>query len=86
VNIISALLPYCNAMFVDNECNGFLKEKPLADEIRYGTKVFSYKSRKQFLEYLDKIKSTASRTHLEKVKEVYGDDWMQPYTDIYKPK
>ena len=38
--IVSSLLPYCDAMFIDNECRSYLQEHPLYDEIDYGTAVF----------------------------------------------
>jgi|RhiMethySRZTD1v2_1073278.scaffolds.fasta_scaffold126990_3 hypothetical protein len=43
-------------MFIDNEDRGYLVEKPLCDEIEFQTKLFSYKTKESFLEYLDEIK------------------------------
>lgn len=84
VQIISTLLPYCDAVFIDNECRGFLAERPLCDEINYGTKVFSLTNKDEFLRYLDDIKSAAPKEHLNKVEEVYGPDWGKPFWGIYK--
>ncbi|GAH17703.1 unnamed protein product, partial [marine sediment metagenome] len=41
ISIISGLLPYCDAMFIDNTCYNYLNERPLVEEINYDTKVFS---------------------------------------------
>ena len=84
VQIISTLLPYCDAMFIDKECRNFLMERPLCDEIDYGTRMFSLGNRNEFINYLDNIKSEASKKHLRKVMEVYGPDWMKPFWEIYK--
>jgi len=86
IEMISTLLPYCDAMFVDNECRSLLMEKPLCDEIDYGTRVFSLSCKEEFLKYLDSIRESASREHLNRIKEVYGNDWDKAYTTIYRDK
>jgi hypothetical protein len=35
------------------------------------------------MEYLDSIENAASEAHLKKVKEVYGEDWPKPFTEMY---
>lgn len=84
IKIISTLLPYCDAMFIDNKCHAYLKEKPLCDEINYGTIVFSQNSKEEFLEYLSELEKNASKEHLDKVYEVYGKDWQKPYKTLYQ--
>jgi len=85
VDTISALLLYCDAMFVDNEMYQFLHEEPIRNEIKkYKTSVFCLKVRDGFLQYLDQIKASAPRRHLQKVEEVYGEDWGRPFTELYK--
>jgi hypothetical protein len=84
VKILSTLLPYCDAMFIDNECRGFLSEKPLCDEINYGTRIYSYATREDFLKYLDGTRFKASKELLEKVEEVYGPAWGKPFTELYR--
>lgn len=36
------------------------------------------------MSYLDEIERAAAPGHFEKVKEVYGDTWPQPYDTLYK--
>jgi len=84
VEVISTLLPYCDAMFIDKECRSLLLEKPLCDNITYGTKIFSPKNKGEFLAYLDQIKQSASEAHLKVVEEVYGSNWAKPYWGIFK--
>ena len=84
VDVISGLLPYCDAMFIDNECSSILSEKPICDEINYPTRIFSLSNKEEFLEYLESIKNSASQEHLQAVREVYGDDWGKPFWEILK--
>lgn len=83
IAVISVILPYCDAVLIDKECNAYLKEKPLCDEISYGTKIFSLNNKNDFLDYLDSIEKSASEDHLFWVKQAYGDNWGKPYTTLY---
>jgi len=57
LNILSLLLPYCDAMFIDNQCRGCLEEKDLQDNIDYSTRVFSLTSKEDFLGYLEQLET-----------------------------
>ena len=81
--MLSAYLPYCDAMFVDREMHRLLDEPPLKTAVNYGTKVFYPRSKREFLNYLDQIENSASAEHLAKVREVYGDDWEEPYVEVF---
>ena len=83
IDIISVILPYCDAIFIDKKCHAYLKEKPLCDEVNYGTKIFSVNNKDKFLEYLDSIENSATKEHLFWVRQVYGDKWDKPYTELY---
>jgi len=37
-----------------------------------------------FLDFLQKIEESASKSHLAKVKEVYGDTWGEPFVEMYE--
>lgn len=84
IETISSILPYCDAMFIDKEFYTLLQEKPLVDEIRYGTAIFSLKNKEEFLDFLDKIRNNAPEEHIKKVKEVYGKDTPRPYTTLFQ--
>ncbi|EMK01234.1 MULTISPECIES: hypothetical protein [unclassified Leptospira] len=83
-NIISTYIPYCDAMFIDNECHSYLQENPLKVEVQNMAKTFSKNNREEFLVYLDQIKSEIPVEHYEKVKEVYGEGWEHPYFEIFE--
>jgi hypothetical protein len=84
IEIVSVLLPYCDSMFIDNQCHAYLKEKPLCDEVDYGTKIFSPNTKNEFLEYLSDIERSATKEHMEKLDEVYGDGWRRPFLKLYE--
>lgn len=84
VDIVSTLLPYCDAMFVDNEIRNFLSERPLRDRLKYKTKVFSFSNKEEFIQYLNDIKKAAPKAHFDKVKEVYSEDWGKPFVEMYE--
>ena len=85
IRIISVLLPYCDAMFIDNECHAYLNERPLSQTASdYETEIFSQNTKEELLDYLNKIESEASAKHLKKVKEVYGETGPEPYTTLYE--
>lgn len=84
VKIISTLLPYCDAIFIDDLCRSYLMEKPLITEVKkFNTQVFSNSSRDDFFKYLDQIKSKVPSKHFEKIEEVYGPDWSKPFNSLY---
>lgn len=83
VNMISVFLPYCDAILIDNECAGLLRENPIADRLSYNTKIFSTKSILEFLDYLDKIENATTDAHLLLLEEVYGPNYGEPYNNMF---
>src|SRR5712691_2594481 len=75
VRTVVTVLPYCDAIFIDNEVAGFLAEQPLRTRIDYGTVVFSPNRRERFGAYLDELRAAASEEHLQHVEDIYGADW-----------
>ncbi len=82
VNMISAFLPYCDAMFVDNENAALLEDGRVKARIGYPAKIYSRRNKEQFLAHLDEILGVADPDHIKLVRDVYGDDWMKPYIKI----
>ncbi|MYA17205.1 MAG: hypothetical protein F4238_08745 [Gemmatimonadetes bacterium] len=81
IKFISAYLPYCDAMFIDNEFAQLLSEQPVASEVEsYPTRIFSTRSRDDFLAYLGTLEDDP--THVERVVRTYGETWTRPYRAI----
>jgi hypothetical protein len=71
---VAHLLPYCDAMFMDNGCRSLLLDVPTALRPPETTKVFSLNVKAQFLDYLRSIRDGISAEHVQAIREVYGDD------------
>lgn len=75
VQMIGALLPYCDAMYLDRQCHGLVIESPVADRISaYRTKIFSGRNKDDFIDYLREIEAGAPDEHLALVREVIREN------------
>ena len=83
VDAISTLLPYCDAMFIDNECRAYFDEEPLRSDLTHETRLFSLRNKEALLEYLDSIKAGMTAEHLQIVDGIYGEGWTEPYTTVF---
>ncbi len=82
VEMISSLLPYCDAMLIDKENANILNDGRVRKKVDFPTKIFAPKDRVAFLQYLDDIFIYADHQHIDKVKEIYGPDSIKAYTTI----
>lgn len=83
LKFIAAYLPYCDAMFIDNEFAQLLCEEPLATTIKgYSTRIFSARSRDGFLDYLADLEKEAESGHVDLVTDTYGETWLEPYRSV----
>ena len=74
IDTVAHLLPYCDAMFMDNGCRSLLLDVPTALRPPETAKVFSLNVKAQFLDYLRSIRDGISTEHVQAIREVYGDD------------
>jgi hypothetical protein len=81
--MVSSLLPYCDAMFLDREMHGLLKENDVHSRLRFPTKLFSMANVEELLCYLDSLRQTATSEEVERIRHVYGDEWFKPYPGLY---
>lgn len=79
IKAISAFLPYCDAMFLDNYCAALLREDSL---IKYPIKIFSKKTGIQFISYLANLEKDAGPDHVKYVEMHYGKEWLTPFRNI----
>jgi hypothetical protein len=84
IKVVSTLLPYCDAMLVDNECRALLGNIPQRYALGYPTKLFSRNNGEEFLAYLKQIEAEADPGVFASVREVYGNDWPRPYLTMYE--
>jgi hypothetical protein len=82
INIVSNLLPYCDAMFVDNKCRALLCDIPKTFALPYKCNVFSPNTGAEFLSYLRNLRDSVSPEHVSLVEELYGPNPMKPHSGI----
>ncbi len=73
IDTAAHLLPYCDAMFMDNGCRSLLLDVPTALRPPETAKVFSLNVKAEFLDYLRSIREGISAEHVQAVRELYGD-------------
>jgi hypothetical protein len=83
ISVVSTLLPYCDAMFVDNKCRALLSDIPGAHKLPYSCAVFSPNIGRDFIRYLQEIRDSAPQEHLRLIEEIYRRDPLEPHAGIY---
>lgn len=74
IETVAHLLPYCDAMFMDNECRALLMKIPSALRPPEAARVYSLNSRTEFLEYLRSLRAELTPEHVHALRDLYGDD------------
>ena len=83
LEMLSVTLPYCDAMFIDNDARELLNYADVRRGLKgFPTRVFSLSNKEEFLEYLDQIETEANPAILAKAQEVYGDP--EPFVSMYE--
>ena len=76
IETIAYLLPYCDAMLMDNDCRALLRNIPTALRPAEVERVYSLNSRTEFLDYLRSIRASTTPEHLDALREVYGEEYI----------
>ena len=76
IETIAYLLPYCDAMLMDNDCRALLRNIPTALRPAEVERVYSLNSRTEFLGYLRSIRASITPEHLDALREVYGEEYV----------
>lgn len=85
IEMVSALLPYVDAIFVDNDMRNILEFREVKKVLqKYKAKVFSPSNKNDFFGYLDEIEVSTPNSIKEKVIEVYGKNFLKPYLEIFE--
>ena len=85
VETVSHLLPYCDAMFIDNACRALLLDVPRAFRSSDTAKLFSYNNRRDFLGYLRGVRDGISTDQLAAVKLLYGERYTEDLVGVEQP-
>jgi hypothetical protein len=77
IETVAHLLPYCDAMFMDNRCRSLLLDVPKDLRPPETARVFSLNIKAQYLDYLRSIRDGITAEHVAAIREVYGDDHLE---------
>ena len=77
IETVAHLLPYCDAMLMDNVCRSLLLNVPMELRPAEAAKVFSPNVKEKFLAYLQSIQDGVTAEHIAALREVYGDDHLE---------
>jgi hypothetical protein len=73
VETVAFLLPYCDAMLMDNDCRALLLNIPMALRPPEVARVYSLNNRTEFLEYLRTIRDSVTPEHAQALSDLYGE-------------
>lgn len=73
VRAISSYAPYLDAMFIDKTSEAILEERELREGLSYRSKIFSFKTKNGFLEYLGGLEESTPSNVKELCKSIYGE-------------
>jgi hypothetical protein len=76
IETIAFLLPYCDAMLMDNDCRALLRNIPTSLRPSDVERVYSSNSGTEFLNYLRSIRASVTPGHLNALREVYGEEYI----------
>jgi hypothetical protein len=82
IQAVATYAPYCDAMFVDNQMRALLTDSPLAAQLPRDLQVFAVDCRAEFENWLDEVERDVPQGHVQLMTEVYGPEWLEPYTGI----
>jgi hypothetical protein len=75
IETVAHLLPYCDAMLMDNDCRALLLNIPMTLRPSEVARVYSLNNRTEFLAYLHSIRDSITPEHTEALRNVYGEDY-----------
>jgi len=84
IDLVSAYLPYCDAMLVDNRTRAMMAQGvPRKYAVNYPCRLFSPKVGSEFLDYLKSVEEEADPLILSLVRQVYGENWLKPFVTMF---
>lgn len=74
IETVAHLLPYSDAMLMDNDCRALLLQIPTKLRPKEVERVYSLNSRTEFLSYLRSIRDSIEPEHIQALRELYGEE------------
>jgi hypothetical protein len=80
LSAIASYLPYCDAMFIDDEFAALLTDEPVRSRLAaYPARIFSNRTAADFVTFVHALIAAAPAEHVDLVHSVYGPAWDTPY-------
>jgi hypothetical protein len=79
---ISAYGPYVDAAFVDRQFQRLIDDTPLGSALPVDLRVYSVKDLDAFEVWLDEVEAAAPQGHFDRITEIYGAQWLEPYRTL----
>ncbi|HVC20058.1 MAG TPA: hypothetical protein VNE16_08280 [Vicinamibacterales bacterium] len=84
IELVSAYLPYCDAMLIDNRTRAMLENGvPKKYALNYPCRLFSPNVGSGFLAYLKSVEEEADPLILALVRQAYGEKWLKPFVTMF---
>lgn len=84
INMVSTLLPFCDAIFVDKDMHSILNFGAVKKVIsKYKAKIYSLNNIEDFFKLLNILEKSATKKHIDLVTKTYGDGWGTPFYEMY---
>jgi hypothetical protein len=83
IDLVSAYLPYCDAMLIDKRTRAMLTGLPKKHALNYPCRVFSPNVGSEFLAYLKSVEEEADPFILALVRQIYGENWLKPFVTMF---
>ena len=84
IETVAHLLPYCDAMLMDNECRALLLNIPRTLRPPEVSRVYSLSNKAAFLGHLGAIRDSITTEQVEALREVYGEQRVSGKTENVK--
>ena len=83
IDLVSAYLPYCDAMLIDNRTRAMLENGvPRKYALNYLCRLYSPNVGSKFFAYLKSVEEEADPLILDLVRQVYGEEWLKPFVTM----
>lgn|GEM_PF-2888448 len=82
VQAFATYAPFCDAFTVDRRFAHVLRSPPMADYVPAGLRLFAANELKSLESWLIDLERAAPVGHLESIRAIYGDRWLQPFATV----
>ncbi|NPC50970.1 hypothetical protein HPC50_28360 [Corallococcus exiguus] len=83
VKTVASVLPVCDAMVVDRECAGLMRDIPMEYRPGNWSRVVGSNDVQELISYLNELKGLISEEYSGLLDRVYGESWRRPDLSLF---